>query len=717
MAKFLLIVASLYGAALADEPTSNFDPKQSSATNMVIKMLQDAKDKVTTEGEMEKKTFEKFSTWCNETKDDKTEDINTGSTSIGNLEADINKGESDNSLNTAAKDAKAKSIEDNEKALKDKIAEQKQGLEDYTDSDKELMAASAALDKAIEEMKAHQTTSAAFIQKESVTRTLHHAVMLADALGLKNAQAAAVGLNSEDFSYSSIIDTLEGLLTDFRARKNKADMDQVKATATFKSEIQVLEQTIASEKKAKSDLEDTIATTTKKLAADRESLAETKKNKQEDETYLNETTEICDTKTRVYNQRKAMREEEVTAIETAKQIMEGVAVKNNTALVQTSSDSVQDSVLLEVAESRVRDPEVLAEAAAEAEDIDSAPVKTAMAFLQRREQKEIRPVSMQKREEIAALLEKTAMKIGSSRMAKLAAYARGPDPFKTIKKMITDMLAKLQKQAEDSQNKKASCDKKIGESEVKRDTASSAVTKVNRNLAEEQARYDQQTEDLAEFNKTLEDLLKQEGEADTIRADEANESSLTIVEAKEAISATKAAIQVLTEFYKKSAEAEVPEASLLAQPDKDAPDAFKDEAYTGDQAGSKGIVGMLEVIKSNFERTVSETEASEKEEIAKYEELKTDIATERAKKKEAEKVTLQFQGESAEEIDTLEGKLTQEIGTLKAGLLELAAHEIECGHGATYEARKAAREEELASLKQCIEIFDQMFAENPDALA
>jgi len=362
MAKLIGLIACFIGASIADDST--FDPKKSSATDMVIKMLEDAKDKVTTEGAMEKKTFEKFETWCNETKEEKTSDVDSGTTTIAELEASIKTGTSAKETATTERDRKIESIEDSEKELKEKLADQKQGLEDYKSTDSELVAATAALDKAVDEMKAHQTSSAAFIQ---IKHTVRRAVLLADSLGFKNAQAAANGLNSEEGSYDAIIDTLEGLLTDFRQRKNQADMAQVQATATFKTEIQVLEQTIAAEKKAKSDFEQDIATTTKNLAANNQSLAEAKANLKEDTAYLNETTEICATKMRVYNQRKAMREEEIAAIEEATSIMKGVASKDYDVAEQGSESDA--TLLLEVAESRLQDPSVLAEAADEAEAI------------------------------------------------------------------------------------------------------------------------------------------------------------------------------------------------------------------------------------------------------------------------------------------------------------------------------------------------------------
>merc|ERR1719316_1489705 len=69
------------------------------------------------------------------------------------------------------------------------------------------------------------------------------------------------------------------------------------------------------------------------------------------------------------------------------------------------------------------------------------------------------------------------------------------------------------------------------------------------------------------------------------------------------------AIDVLTKFYKTAAKATV----LEQGPADDAPDVgFKNfEAYKGAQGTSGGILGMMDVIKSDFERTISETEEAE----------------------------------------------------------------------------------------------------------
>merc|ERR1719352_564030 len=74
--------------------------------------------------------------------------------------------------------------------------------------------------------------------------------------------------------------------------------------------------------------------------------------------------------------------------------------------------------------------------------------------------------------------------------------------------------------------------------------------------------------------------------------------------AQEAQTAVAQAVSVLKEFYEKAGEA----TSLLQK--KQEPEIF-DAPYTGMQSENGGIVGMLEVIQSDFARLETDTKASE----------------------------------------------------------------------------------------------------------
>ena len=84
-------------------------------------------------------------------------------------------------------------------------------------------------------------------------------------------------------------------------------------------------------------------------------------------------------------------------------------------------------------------------------------------------------------------------------------------------------------------------------------------------------------------------------QATAIRAEEKATNEQTIKDAVEAQTAVAQALTVLKEFYEKAAEA-----TALLQ-GKQKPEIF-DEPYTGMQSESGGVLGMLEVIASDFAR-------------------------------------------------------------------------------------------------------------------
>merc|ERR1719272_741371 len=101
-------------------------------------------------------------------------------------------------------------------------------------------------------------------------------------------------------------------------------------------------------------------------------------------------------------------------------------------------------------------------------------------------------------------------------------------------------------------------------------------------------------------------------------------ATTTVEEAGAGLEALNMAIDILDKFYKTAAKEEV-DLGLLQGPADDAPDAGFDngEAYTGAGGEAGGILGMLDVIKSDFERTVSETKKAEDKAVAEYNDFMT----------------------------------------------------------------------------------------------
>lgn len=515
-------------------------------------------------------------------------------------------------------------------------------------------------------------------------------MLLASNLGLKTSKAMT-SISGEDSSYEGVVDMLEDLQAEFRKSDKTADMDEAKADTAYKMAQQTMKQNLAAKKKQLNTMKQELGARVKAIGTAKSDLVTTQETLEDDKKYVKETEVLCKEKAATFEQRKAMREEELEAITKATDILKDTLAPGKAMLyeveakphVQQSAVDVDSFLQVANQEAQVK----------EAEHLVAASVQSASLSPER--------------QRLVALLSSGASKLESRRLANLAQRA-SEDPLKVIKDLISGLITKLQEQAASSQSKKAYCDKEIGEAEVLRNEASEKVSQLNGDLASNEARNDQLLEEISTLKAALEELAAQKTKADSVRKEEAEESATKVSDAKDAISGIKQATQVLSAFYTKGKEAKVE--SLAQQTMEDVPDAGFDngEAYKGAQASSTGILGTLEVIQSGFERAISETQALEEKAIKEHRELTGDIDVSSAEKDKALKVKTQSQIETAEEMSQQTSALKKETSTMKSALVELAALEEECGIGASYEQRKAARKEEMKVLKDAISIFNTL---------
>merc|ERR1719191_1253807 len=191
-------------------------------------------------------------------------------------------------------------------------------------------------------------------------------------------------------------------------------------------------------------------------------------------------------------------------------------------------------------------------------------------------------------------------------------------------------------------------------------------------------------------------------EATSIRQKESNENTEAIKDAKEAQEAVKAALGVLEGFYAKAAKA----TALVQGPKHDAPESFT-EPYKG-MGGGKGVIGMLEVILSDFVRLDQETSSEEAAAAAAFEEFSaTSKADKDAKTEELETKRKQKVAAEADLAQTMRDlKSTQK--ELNAALAYFDKLKPAClDAGVDFAERTARREEEIASLKDALKILGE----------
>merc|ERR1719463_913711 len=209
------------------------------------------------------------------------------------------------------------------------------------------------------------------------------------------------------------------------------------------------------------------------------------------------------------------------------------------------------------------------------------------------------------------------------------------------------------------------------------------------------------TEEIAALTQAVADLDAAMAKATTIRQEEKAKNTETIKDSQEAQTAVAQAITVLKEFYEKAGEA-----TALLQQQPEAPEIF-DSPYKGMQAENGGVIGMLEVIESDFARLEAETKAAEATAQKEYDEFMTDSEVDKAAKtKDIEHKTAKKQDQEQSLVsknEDLEGTQKE----LDAALAYFDKLKPSCvDSGVSYEDRVARRKEEIESLQEALKILN-----------
>mmetsp|Transcript_69297 Transcript_69297/g.203397 ORF Transcript_69297/g.203397 Transcript_69297/m.203397 type:complete len:189 (-) Transcript_69297:151-717(-) len=183
-------------------------------------------------------------------------------------------------------------------------------------------------------------------------------------------------------------------------------------------------------------------------------------------------------------------------------------------------------------------------------------------------------------------------------------------------------------------------------------------------------------------------------EATELRQKEKEENAAIVADATAGVAAVQKALVVLKEFYSQHA-------SLLQQVPEMA-------AYKGMQSGKGGVVGMLEVILSDFGRLKSETTVAEESAVREYDAFMSEsTASKEVKHKREVQAKLekdQTEFEKSESVKDLKAvdkelaKATEYYEYLKPSCIEVHV---------SYEERVAARKAEIQALKDAYGILDK----------
>merc|ERR1712190_441753 len=267
--------------------------------------------------------------------------------------------------------------------------------------------------------------------------------------------------------------------------------------------------------------------------------------------------------------------------------------------------------------------------------------------------------------------------------------------------MIKDLIVRLMEEANEEAEHKGWCDTELATNEKTRKEKTEAVETLHAEIDSLEASIAKLTADITELTKGVAQLDKAMAEQTSIRQSEKAENELTIKDSQEAQTAVAQALTVLKEFYAKAGDA-----TALMQQQPESPEIF-DSPYKGMQSENGGVVGMLEVIESDFARLEAETTAAEATAQKEYDEFMTDSKVNKAAKvKDIEHKTAKKQDETQAltvKREDLEGT-QKELDAALAYFDKLKPSCVDAG--VSYEDRVARRQEEIESLQEALKILN-----------
>jgi len=691
------------------------------AVKKVTAMLEDLQGQVLEEGEAEAATYNKFACFCKDTTKDKTEAIKEGEDEKADLTATI-KGLQDKRDKLDAKIKELLSdIETTEEEMKKAEEERAKELALYKTNEADLTAALEALTGAIQKMKASKSPS--LLQFQSMRQTIKTAMMLADALNIGSAgsqktvsmflqQAPEVQMEDYKFHSDDIIATLEKLLGQFRDEKTSIDAAEVKSVQEFTLFMQIkkdllkkLNHELAVAKKDKAETIASIETNSEQLTTVAATLLD-------DQEYLKELAQMCHEKALTWDQRSKLRQNELAMLTEVIGIIKTSVTGNTSAATMRFA---QQHTSLRLASAIANSEQAMEAVEAEAEQAEGTPI----GFLQSaRRSLRGKPTDDGARGVVVALLRQQGDKLKSTLLTALAGKISA-DPFAKVKQLIQELIERLLTEAANEANQKGWCDKATKDAEQKRDYAAEEIATLNSEMAELEALIDKLTVELAELNKAIDELIEAREKAEKERKEEKAENAATVAEAAAGLSAIEQAIDIISKFYK-SAKKEKVDLSLAQGPADDAPDADFEigEAYTGAQSTSGGIIGMMEVMKSDFERTISETEAAEAQAEEDHLEFMTETGKSLAEKKVAVEQRSSQKDDASEKLEKADDNLDEQTKILETSIQELLDLKPVCvDTGMSYKERVARREDEIAALKKADCILSAYAQYGPDGLS
>jgi len=644
-----------------------------SPVSKVVQMLTDLEGKIHKEGVEAKRVFEEFSEWCEERARNVGYEIKTGKKQLEDLTASIEKSSSDITAFGTKIEELAGSITASEADLNAATTIRKSEAADFAVQSKELRDVVGTLERAIsilERELAKGSASMMQVQKsDSVVQAL--SVMLqASAISSDDASRLTALLQSKDSeedaeeelgapaakvygSHSgSIVDTLQGLLDKANAQLESASKKETNAVHNFGMLKQSLDDEIKFANKDMAEARKNLAQAQGDKAAAQGDLAVTSADFKEDQSDKQNLGQNCMSKSRDYEGETKSRAEEINAIQSALKALQSTGGAGSVTYGLNQVSFLQLS----------QDTNLKLNSGADLANFE------AVRFVR----------DLARKDQSGALYQL------ASRMASAMRLSSGTsdDPFAKVKGLIKNMIETLLEDSRADASHKAYCDEQTGETLEKKEVATAQIEKLSTKIDMATTRSAKLKEQVADLQKELAELASSQAEMNKVRTEEKSIYRSNKKDMDDGLEGVKMALNILRDYY------------------------AKDAGHTAASGAGSSIIGLLEVVESDFSKNEAEMSATEGAAAAQYEgQTKENEITRAAKGQDVKYKTREATG-----LNKAVSELSSDKEGTQAALSAITEYlgkldKMCVAKPEAYSERKGRRESEIAGLKEALKIL------------
>jgi len=268
----------------------------------------------------------------------------------------------------------------------------------------------------------------------------------------------------------------------------------------------------------------------------------------------------------------------------------------------------------------------------------------------------------------------------ASRMSSALQFGSAADPYAKVKDLLANMIMQLQGEQDNDAALKVYCDKEMSATLDKKEDSTSERDRLNTHMEQKRARSAKLRGDIANLQHELAALSKAQAEASQIRQDEHQTFKKDKLEMEQGLRGIKLALRILKEHYGQDTQS-----NLLTA------------------GASGGIIGLLEVVESDFTKGLAELIVAEETAASYYEStVKPSSELEAATKEHDMKLKTKEYASVNKAGADLENDASHVAEKLAAINQYEAMLKSKCVKPDSYEERKDRRDKELAGLKEAL---------------